>query len=95
MKIVAVEKIDNCFEDEFVFKYVFNGIWTKEVINSVTGLGKPLYYDSFPRPMFQFNCPDGTVIKGLQETDECRVIFPRGKPDEAKIGFEEVFKEGS
>ena len=91
MKIVATERAENCFESEFVFKYMLDKSWTKRLIKDMAAFGELRYYDSFPRPMFQVRCVDGTIIKGVQGTDECRVIFPRNEPTKAKKKFEEVF----
>ena len=85
--------MENCFEGDFVFKYVFDTAWTKEAIKNMEALGELRYYESFPRPMFQVKCSDGTIIKGVQGTGECRVIFPRNAPAavKAKKCFEEAF----
>ena len=91
MKILATEKAENCFESDFVFKYLLDKSWTKRSIKDMASLGQLLYYKSFPKPMFQVRCVDGTIIKGVQGTDECRVIFPRNEPTKAKEYFEEVF----
>ena len=91
MRIVTEEKLENCFESEFVFKYIFDRQWTKETIGNIGTLGELSYYATFPRPMFQVRCFDGTIIKGVQGTGECRVIFPRNNTVEAKKHFEEVF----
>ena len=93
MKIVAGEKQENCFDGDFVFKYFFDAKWTAETIKIMEAFGRLRYYDSFPKPMFHVQCADGTTIKGLQDTDECRVIFDRNGPDKAKELFEKRFGE--
>ena len=91
MRIIAEEKIENCFEHEFVFKYVFDAKWTKETIKAMEALGKLRYYESFPKPMFHLTFLDSTIVKGVQDTDECRVTFPRVGTTEAKKRFEKIF----
>ena len=91
MKIIAEEKMDNCFESDFVFKYTFDTLWTKKAIKNIGELGQLHYYKSFPKPMFRVRCLDGTIIKGVQGTGECRVIYPRETPTKAKKHFEELF----
>ena len=91
MKIVSREKAENCFDGEFVFKYIFDTGWTDEAIRMMETIGVLRYYESFPRPMFQVNCPDGTIIKGLQHGQECRIIFPRASPTAARERFETEF----
>jgi hypothetical protein len=91
MKITSCEKAENCLDGEFIFKYCFDEVWTKESIRMMGSFGELRYYESFPIPMFQVNCPDGTVIKGLESENECRIIFPRPNPVSAKISFEDRF----
>ena len=93
MKIIAEEKMENCFESDFVFKYFIDTQWTKEAIEALDSLGHLRYYDSFPKPMFHIQCFDGTIMKGVQGTNECRVIFSRDGPDMAKKSFKQRFEE--
>jgi hypothetical protein len=85
--------MENCFDGEFVFKYSFNAKWTREAIMDLETLGRLRYYDSFPRPMFNVMFSDGTTMKGVEGTEECRLIFARDKPEAAKKHFEEIFTE--
>ena len=91
MRIVNRERVANCFESEFVYKYFFDMGWTEDAIKSMEAMGYLRYYADFPKPMFQVQCPDGTVIKGVQDTSECRVIFSRDGPDAARRHFEDCF----
>ena len=91
MKITGCEKMENCFDSEFVFKYLFDANWTEEAIHTMEAFGTLRYYKSFPRPMFQVSCPDGAIIKGLEQDAECRVIFPRTNPAAAREDFETRF----
>ena len=91
MRITAKEKMENCFEHEFVFKYIFDTNWTKDTIKAMEALGKLRYYESFPRPMFHLTFFDYTIVKGLQDTEECRVTFPRIGTAEAQKRFETIF----
>ena len=91
MKIIAAEKDQNCFDGEFVFKYFIDTLWTKESIMYMNSLGQLKYYKSFPKPMFEVRCFDGTIIKGVEGTGECRVIFSRDEPTKAKENFEKIF----
>ena len=93
MKIIACEKMEHCFDSEFVFKYLFDASWTKETIQAMEAFGTLRYYSSFPRPMFQVNCPDGVIIKGLEQDAECRIIFPRTDPAAAREDFETRFSK--
>ena len=93
MKIIAREKIENCFEGDYVAKYIFDCQWTKENIHALRELGHFRYYGSFPKPMFQIICFDGSIIKGVQGTCECRVIHARAGPDEADRRPEDRFED--
>ncbi|MCL1851433.1 MAG: hypothetical protein FWF88_00155 [Peptococcaceae bacterium] len=91
MKIVDIKKVENCFDGDFVFKYLFDAGWTHSEIIHMEMLGDLRYYQSFPRPMFQVTCSDGTVIKGVENDPECRIIFPRENPTSARKNFEARF----
>jgi hypothetical protein len=88
MKITGWKKMENCIGGEFVFICFFDAEWTKERIQALAALGALKYYGSFPRPMFQLKCPDGTIVKGVQSAHQCRVIFPRDEPIGARESFE-------
>jgi hypothetical protein len=93
MRIIGSEKMENCFDSEFVFKYFLDTGWTEETIQTMEALGTLRYYKSFPRPMFQVTCPDGSIIKGLERDAECRVIFSRMDPAASRKEFETRFAE--
>ncbi|MCL1917729.1 MAG: hypothetical protein FWG14_05370 [Peptococcaceae bacterium] len=93
MKIISSEKMENCFDGDFVFKYIFDAGWTREDIIRMEAWGSLRYYESFPRPMFQVTCSDGTIIKGVQNDPACRIIFPRATPAAARENFEARFGE--
>jgi len=99
MKITNKEKKDNCFDGDFVSQVSFDEVWTKEAILRLEVLGNLKYYESFPRPMFQLNCPCGSFIKGVQGTNDCRIIHARNSTSETRERllnrFEEIIiKEG-
>jgi ketosteroid isomerase-like protein len=83
--------LDNCFDEDFVFTYIFNLKWTKDEIMALKAHGQLKYYESFPKPMFNIRFPDGTVMKGVEGTEDCRLIFNRDEPETAKKYFEETF----
>lgn len=98
MKVILKEELENCFDGDFVIKFSFDTQWIKETIQSLKALGQLTYYESFPKPMFQLECPDGSFIKGVQGTNECRVIYARDLTSEDRIvfnkRFEEIIREG-
>ena len=91
MKIVSREKIENCFEGDCAYKYMFDGIWTRDRIHALKALGQLLYYENYPRSMFQLICSDGSYIRGVEHTDECRVIYTSDEPDTVIKRFETRF----
>ena len=93
MKIVECKKAENCLEGEFIYRYYFDTNWTKETIEIMEAFGALRYYESFPKPMFQVRCINGTVIKGLQDEKECQTILPRRDPEIAKESFETWFQK--
>jgi hypothetical protein len=80
--------MENCIDGDFVYQYDFDSRWTKDSIQALRELGQLKYYASFPKPMFQLICTDGTFVKGVQGLNECRVIYSKNVPDEAKRQFE-------
>jgi len=92
VKIIAREKTENCFKGNFEFKYVFDTLWTKNTIHALEIFGQLKYYESFPRPMFQLTCTCGSFIKGIQDTNECRIIYNRDKLELMKR-FEKQLEE--
>ena len=93
MKMINREIIDNCFEGEFVIKYIFDSTWTRDKIKALDMMGRLKYYESFPKPMFQLTCSDGIIIKGVQGTNECRIIYAYDRQGEAKTNFEKRLEE--
>ena len=93
MKITREDKLENCFDGDFVIQYTFDSQWTNEAIQALKVLGQLKYYKSFPKPMFQLTCPDGIFVKGVQGLSECRVIYNRGGSDEARKRFERSFED--
>jgi hypothetical protein len=91
MKVVAAEKMENCFDGDFVYKYIFDSQWTREAIMALDALGRLRFYEDFPKPMFQLACPDDIFIKGVQGTFECRVIYARDGTRVKKSEFEARF----
>ncbi|MDR3170111.1 MAG: hypothetical protein LBU17_00620 [Treponema sp.] len=91
MKIIQVHPLENCLEGDFVYHYVFDCPWTQETILLMQDLGTLQYYETFPKPMFRVTCPDGTIIKGVQTTPTCRVIFPKTGIAAARKRFEERY----
>jgi hypothetical protein len=92
MKVVSVEKADNCLDGEFIFMYTFDGEWLAETIQGMGRWGELRYFASFPRPMFELKLPDGTMLKGVQGLNECRAVFPRQGTAEAKATLEGRFE---
>ena len=94
MRVIDETNLETCFDGTSVVKYFFDAPWTDVDIRTLALLGELRYYESFPRPMFHVQCPDGSVIKGVLGKSECRVIFARGAPDEAKRRFGAHFVPG-
>jgi hypothetical protein len=93
MRIIAKDILENCLDGDFVIQYTFDVIWSKDAIQALGALGQLKYYASFPKPMFQLTCPDGSFIKGVQGTSECRVIYARDMSEDDKMRLENSFTE--
>ena len=93
MIILSGRKAENCLDGDFVFDYKLDSVWTKDLIKHLTVLGRLKYYETFPRPMFQLTCAGGTIIKGVQGSDECKIIFPRSSQPGDRKSFEETFEK--
>ena len=92
MKILYSGKAENCLDGDFVFDYRLDQAWTKDLIQSLTTMGRLKYYETFPKPMFQFTCTDGTIVKGVQGSDECKIIYPRSSRKSDRRSFEKTFE---
>jgi hypothetical protein len=88
MKLTGFETLETCLSGDFVFRCRFDGMWKGEEILALAVLGTVRRRRDFPRPMFEVRCPGGTVIKGLEEGSEFRLIFSPG----SSTAYREAFK---
>ena len=93
MKIIKRDNLENCFDSDFVVKYTFDSVWTKDAILGLKCLGQLKYYSSFPKPMFQLTCSGGIFVKGVQGLNECNIIYGRDDVEETNKLFEKHFED--
>jgi len=91
--IVKCNKVENCFEGDFIINCIFDTAWTKGSIYALKALGQLRYYDSFPKPMFQLISGNGIIVKGVQGLGECKVIYNRKSTDGERVMFMKSFSE--
>jgi hypothetical protein len=76
MNLKEVKTIENCFDGDGVYDFIFDLPWTKRSIEKLQILGKLDYYPDFPRPFFRIRDYKGAQLKGLEGECSCRVILP-------------------
>jgi hypothetical protein len=91
VRIVSVEKLEDCLDGGSVHRYRFETPWTRESILALNSLGKVEYFADFPRPLFRLRTAQGMSIQGICGEDLCRVIFPREKSAEIRLAWEALF----
>ncbi len=91
MKIVAVEKLEDCFDGSVIYGYTFDVPWAYDGIAYLRRLGELDYFPEFPRPFFRLRGTAGLQIKGVEGECTCRAIFPRTGKEERIKEFEECF----
>lgn len=93
MRIIEKEKTDNCFNESFEYRYRFDCVFTKDNIQMLSCLGDLRYYDTFPIPMFCVNNLHGQIIKGVEGSNECRIIYNRNTINTDMDIFERHFEQ--
>lgn len=82
MKVVEVEKLEDCFDGSRVCCYHFDEPWSRSSIQQLASLGTLEYFGDFPRPFFRLRGAGGMQIKGVEGTCHCRVLL-RSDDDES------------
>ncbi len=93
MKPYEWKKAENCFGGANIFEYRL-AVKTDEVL--ITGLGAAgavKYHRNFPRPFFQANLIDGTLVKGVIADSVIKVSFPQDDWESSKKQFESFLAE--
>ena len=75
MRVTGIRKVEDCFDGSSVFRYRFDGRWTREAIAGLEVLGRLAYYPDFPRPFFRVRTEAGFEVKGVEGEDNCRAIL--------------------
>ena len=76
MKITNRKRVEDCFDGSLVFEYYFEEPWCKNLIMSLSKIGKLHYFGDFPRPFFRMLHKGGLHIKGVEGQNKCRIVFP-------------------
>ena len=84
MKIVAIEKLEDCFDGSRVYRYRFDHAWLEPDIQRLNAFGSLQYFPDFPRPFFRLHTSSGMQITGVGNDHACRVVYPKQNQDQLK-----------
>ena len=93
MKLIKIEKVEDCLDGSMVFKYSVNEKINETVMRQLAEGGKLQYYPDFPKPFFKIITADGMQVKGIIGDDNFEVLFPRRNKEERKKAFDAGLKK--
>lgn len=76
MKIISINKVDDCLEATNVRDFYFSRKITKPFIDYLSTLGKFLYADGFDKPFFKVMVRGKYTVKGALGNKIIRVLLP-------------------
>ena len=91
MKILTIDKLDDCFDGSLEFIGRFDKPWTRETIRLLRLLGRLDYFPDFPRPFFRLVGKNGFQAKGVEGDSTCRLILRRENKEEQLMEFKQLF----
>ena len=91
MRIVAIKKVEDCFDGSTIYAYTFSHAWSRESILALDQLGQLDFYPDFPRPFFRVRVTGGCQVKGVEGEQTCVVIYPETNKEAIKRTFEAHF----
>lgn len=94
MKVIEVEKLDDCFDGSRVSCYHFDEPWSRSSVQQLAALGTLEYFADFPRPFFRLRGPGGLQVKGVEGARHCRVLLHSDRQESFKGELEECLRMG-
>ncbi len=91
MRIVAIKKVEDCFDGSTIYAYTFSHAWSRESILALDQLGQLDFYPDFPRPFFRVHLKGGCQAKGVEAEQTCVAIYPETDKETIKRTFEAHF----
>ncbi len=91
MRIVAIKKVEDCFDGSTIYAYSFSRAWSRESILALDQLGQLDFYPDFPRPFFRVRVTGGCQVKGVEAEQTCVAIYPETNKEAIKRTFEAHF----
>jgi hypothetical protein len=88
MKLINIEKLEDCLDGSMVFKYSVKEKIDETVMRRLAAGGRLQYYPDFPKPFFKIITADGLQVKGIIGDDNFEVLFPRSNKEERKKAFD-------
>jgi hypothetical protein len=92
LKIIRINRVEDCFDSSRVYRYTFDQAWTQERIHALRSLGPLDYYADFPRPFFRLRGSGGFQFKGVEGETSCQAIFAKLDRQAIKTNFEGRFR---
>ncbi|MGB9030569.1 MAG: hypothetical protein WCC27_10660 [Acidobacteriaceae bacterium] len=95
MKVIAVEKLEDCFDGSIVCCYRFDEAWSRSSIEQLAGLGTLEYFADFPRPFFRVRGAGSLEIKGVEGARHCRVLLRSDEQGILRDSLDECLRIGA
>ncbi|HUB14697.1 MAG TPA: hypothetical protein VMB34_22295 [Acetobacteraceae bacterium] len=74
MRLMRVEKLEDCFDGSSTCTYCFDQAWTREAIQQLATLGELTYFADFPRPFYRVCAAGGLQVRGVEGLSHWRVV---------------------
>lgn len=74
MRILRVERVEDCFDRSLSATLVADGPWTRDAILRVGSLGRLDYFEDFPRPFYRVRAAAGWQLKGVEGECTCQLV---------------------
>ena len=87
MKIVAIRKLQDCFDGSFIKEALLDTAVSKEFIDFLGLQGELEYYGSFARPFYKITVAHKYILKGVEGNSTIRLILNRGGVETAEEAF--------
>ncbi len=92
MTIVKINKLEDCFDGSYIYKYEFSKIVDERVMNAIAEGGRLQYFPMFSKPFYKIYTREGLQIKGILGEYDLEVTFPITDQFEKKKNFEEFLR---
>lgn len=76
MRVIQIEKVDDCLEANKVYDFILNNKISEDLIHYCGKKGKLIYNTDFEKPYFKVIVKGKYTFKGALDNDIIRILFP-------------------